>query len=84
MAHGKTIREWEQAVEQRSDIEFIQMNLRNGRVDSVIGIVKQPCKRKYRGVTHFRSRRVRWNAFGECLSMYGTNSADLSGFNIFS
>ena len=80
---GRTIAEWERAIEHRSDIEFEQMNLKKGRVESVIGTIKQPCKRKYRGQTHFRTRRVRWNCFGECSSIYANSSDDFGGYNIF-
>lgn len=79
---GRKIAEWEQAIEHRSDIEFMQLNLHNGRVYSAIGTVQQPCKHKYRGQTHYRSRKVRWDRFGVCQSLYGSTKDDLSGFNI--
>lgn len=81
--NGKTIADWERAVEHRSDIEFEQVNLKKGRVESVIGTIQVPCKRKYRGQTHYRTRKVRWNRFGECSSIYNNSSDDLSGYNIF-
>ena len=79
---GHTIKEWEQAIEHRSDVEFMQINLQNGRVDTVIGTILQPCKRKYRGQIHYRSRKVRLNCFGICQSLYGDSKDDLSGYNI--
>ncbi len=81
--NGKRIAEWERAIEHRSDIEFEQMNLKNGKVQSVIGTIQQPCKRKYKGQTHFRTRRVRWNSFGECLSIYPNSTDKFEGYNIF-
>jgi len=81
--NGKRIADWERAIEHRSDIEFEQMFLRNGKVQSVIGTIQQPCKRKYKGQTHFRTRRVRWNSFGECLSIYPNSTDKFDGYNIF-
>lgn len=81
--NGKRIAEWERAIEHRSDIEFEQMNLKNGQVQSVIGTIKQHCKRKYKGQTHFRTRRVRWNRFGECSSIYPNSTDRFEGYNIF-
>lgn len=60
------------------------MNLKRGRVESVIGTIKQPCKRKFRGQTHYRTRRVRWNSFGVCSSIYNKSQDDFGGYNIFS
>lgn len=81
--NGKRIADWERAIEHRSDIEFEQMNLKNGKVQSVIGTIQQPCKRKYKGQTHFRTRRVRWNSFGECLCIYPNSTDKFEGYNIF-
>ena len=79
----RKIAEWERAIEHRADIEFEQMNLKNGRVESVIGTIQQPCKRKYRGQTHYRTRKVRWNRFGECSSIYSNSLDKFEGYNIF-
>ena len=80
---GRRIAEWERAIEHRSDIQFTQMNLRNGRVESVIGTIQQPCKRKYKGQIHHRTRKVRWNCFGFCTNLYGVKNEDLGCYNIF-
>ncbi len=76
------IQQWEKAIEHRSDIRFEQINLNNGRVSSVIGTIQQPCKRKYRGQTHYRTRAVRWDGLGVCQNLYGTTKDDLSGYDI--
>ena len=81
--NGNRIADWERAIEHRSDIEFEQMSLKNGLVQSVIGTIKQPCKRKFKGQTHFRTRRVRWNCFGECSSIYPNSTDNFEGYNIF-
>lgn len=82
MASGKKIADWERAIEHRQDVEFERINLKNGRVMSVIGTVQQPSKRRVRGRTAMKTRRVRWNMFGTCMSIYGQTSSDLSGYNI--
>lgn len=82
MANGKRIADWERAIEHRQDVEFERINLKNGRVVSVIGTVLQPSKRRVRGRTAMKTRRVRWNEFGTCTSIYGQTSSDLSGYNI--
>ncbi len=81
--NGYRIAEWERAIEHRSDIEFEQMFLKNGKVQSVIGTIQQPCKRKYKGKTHYRTRRVRWNCFGECQGFYPNSTDKFEGYNIF-
>lgn len=80
--NGRKIADWERAIEHRDDIEFELINLKNGHVVSVIGTIQQPGKRRIRGKTVMRTRRVRWNEFGTCTSFYGTTSADLTGYNI--
>lgn len=82
MATGKKIIDWERAIEHRNDIEFDCINLKNGHVVSVIGTIQQPSKRKVRGRIVMRSRRVRWNQYGACTSIYGQTSSDLTGYNI--
>jgi len=79
---GRRIIEWERAIEHRNDIEFDRINLKNGHVVSVIGTIQQPSKRRVRGRTVMKTRRVRWNMFGTCTSIYGQTSSDLSGYNI--
>ena len=82
MATGKKIIDWERAIEHRNDIEFDCINLKNGHVVSVIGTIQQPSKRRVRGRIVMRSRRVRWNQYGTCTSIYGKTSSDLTGYNI--
>lgn len=79
---GKKIIDWERAIEHRNDIEFDCINLKNGHVVSVIGTIQQPGKRRVRGRTVMMTRRVRWNQFGTCTSIYGQTSSDLTGYNI--
>ena len=82
MANGKKIADWERAIEHRNDIEFECINLKNGRVVSIIGTILQPSKRRVKGRTLMKTRRVRWNMFGTCISIYGQTSSDLSGYDI--
>lgn len=81
-SNGRTIAEWERAIEHRSDIEFERINLKHNRVISVIGTVKQPGKRRVRGRIVMLTKRVRWNDLGVCTSIYGQTYNDLTGYNI--
>lgn len=80
--NGRKIADWERAIEHRSDIEFDCINIKNGYVVSAIGTIQQPSKRRVRGCIVMKTRRVRWNQFGTCTSIYGQTNNDLTGYNI--
>lgn len=79
---GRRIIDWERAIEHRNDIEFELIKLKNKLVVSVTGTIQQPGKRRVKGRAVMRTRRVRWNMYGTCTSIYGQTSSDLSGYNI--
>ncbi len=76
------IKDWEDAVKYRHDIDFQEIYLQNGCVKVVIGTVTVLTKRKMRGEFRKLDRKVRWNNLGVCLNANGTHNADLYAFNI--
>ena len=79
---GHKIAEWEKAIKHRPDIEFQEIYLKDGWVESVVGIVMIPTKRKVRGEIRKKPKRVRWNCFGSCNNVNGSFNHDLYNFNI--
>lgn len=79
---GYKIKDWEDAVKHRNDIDFHEIYLHNGCVNVVIGTVTVLTKRKVRGEFRKHDKKVRWNSLGVCLNANGTHNADLYAFNI--
>lgn len=73
--------DWEKAIRRRADVQFNEIYLKEGLVDTVIGTVLIPY-RKVHGQVMSRRRKVRWNKFGICLNANGTDGAMLQQYNI--
>lgn len=75
------ISEWEKAIKHRPKIQFDEIYLKEGLVNTVIGNILVPC-RKVRGEIRMRRRKVRWNKYGLCFTINGIADDSLEGYNI--
>ncbi|MBQ7690470.1 MAG: hypothetical protein IJT30_04655 [Muribaculaceae bacterium] len=75
------INDWEKAICRRADVQFNEIYLKDGVVDTVIGVVLVPT-RMVRGQIKHRWRKVRWDKYGICLNANGTEGAMLYQYNI--
>ena len=79
---GHTIKEWEDAISERPDIEYETIFLKDGFVKTVIGIITLTKYSAKTGKSITQKRKARWNQEGACTSVNMQEHPILQLFNI--